>query len=247
MGTGEDISGASTRFGVDAKEVTAVRRDYRLFPDEEQNDSLQQSTPIMRPPRTDSLQSFAKDSRSYHPSGGVDSRSGTSVVPTRQVRRGVEDQHQRNPESQYGSPSQQRADPEARHKPELAQQRQPAVVSQSPQVSYSNPAHPQESYAASHSSPTYSPGQPKKQGDFKESKEWQIHPRQREAYERHAKSDRHSEIEPQQHKPRQPSPDTHGQQRSGQQNLDPYEQQRLPKRNPDAPGQPRPGERKYHK
>ena len=130
----------------------------------------------------DSIQSFAKDSRSYHPSGGVDSKRGTSAVQIRQAHRDVEDQYQRNLESQYDSPPQQRADTEARHKPELSQQMQIAMASQFPQASYMSPGRPQESYAAPHSSPAYF--QVKKQSDFKEFKEWQNYLRQREAWER---------------------------------------------------------------
>lgn len=244
MQTRDDVSRAPRHYDFNDSETNEGRKSYRLFPeedddddDDEEGDSPQQSAQsVRRPPRHDSIKTTTQVARSNYALVGVDSQRGTSAVPIRQAQLGGQDHYQETPESQYRSRSQKRTDTEARHKPELLQARQPPLVSQSPQASYLDQNRSEKSYAGSYpASTTYLPGQAKTQSDFEDFRDWQEYKRQREAYE-HAEPQRppvsqydeqyetppprYSEAEPRQHKPRQSSPDTHGQNRGHQQGTD---------------------------
>jgi hypothetical protein len=171
---------------------TGKRRDvFALFPKLDADDSSQQSSQEVRPPRHNSQQLISQDSaiesRSVQPRvNPYSARAGPQRegidVPAQQISRVAPNQYQSKPESQYRSPSQQRADMEARHKPEILPGRQPDRIPQSlqnsqvehdriklpPVVSYQPP-------------PAYPPSQQKTNGSFKEPKGSQEHLRRRGA------------------------------------------------------------------
>jgi hypothetical protein len=199
------------------------RKDYRLFPENEEDDSPEKSAQSVRPPRHDSIQQAAQAAGPKYASVGVDSQRGSGAVPIRQAHGIGQDHYQETPESQYRSLSQQRAETEARHKPEVLQARHPLLPSQPP---YLDPNRSEQSYAGSYpASTTYLPGHPKSESDFRDFRDWQEYRRLRDEYERErptepprapaSKYDEgyetpppgYSEAEPRQHKPRQASPD----------------------------------------
>ena len=162
---------------------TGRRRDVSiLFPKSDADDSLQQSSQGVRPPRHDSHQLISQDSetesRSVKPkvvsySVQADPQREGVDVPAQQISRGTPIQYQSKPESQYRSP-QQRADMEARHMPEMPPGRQPDRISQSlqnPQVERDRTRLPP---VVSYPSPSaYPPSQQKPNGGFKEPKDSQ--------------------------------------------------------------------------
>jgi hypothetical protein len=169
---------------------TGKRRDVsRLFPKSDADDSSQQSSQGVRPPRHDSHQLVSQDSsiesrsvesrvNSY--SGRADPQREGIDVPAQQISRVAPNQYQSKPESQYRSPSQQRADIEARHKPEILQGRQPDLTSQSLQNSQVEHDRIKVQPAVSYHS-AYSPSQPKSNIGFKEPKDSQEYLRRRGA------------------------------------------------------------------
>jgi hypothetical protein len=160
---------------------TGKRRDVsRLFPKSDAEDSFQQSSQVVWPPRHDSYHPISQDSaieRVNPSSGRADPQREGIDVPAQQMPRVAPNQYQSKPESRYRSPSQQRADMEARHKPEILQGRQPGPISQPLQTSHGIKP-PVGSYQ---SSSAYPPSQQKSSDGFKESNDSQEHLRRRGA------------------------------------------------------------------
>jgi hypothetical protein len=177
---------------------TGKRRDvFTLFPKSDADDSFQQPSQGVRPPRHDSHQLISQDSaiesRSVEPRGNsysarADPQREGIDVPAQQISRVAPNQYQSKPESQYRSPSQQRADMEARHKPEILQGRQSDRIPQSLQNSQVEHDQIKLSPAVSYRSPSaYSPSQQKPNSGFKEPKGSQEHLRRRGADESDSK------------------------------------------------------------
>jgi hypothetical protein len=161
---------------------TGKRRDVsRPLPKSDTEDSFQQSSQVVWPPRHDSYHPISQDSaieRVNSSSGRADPQREGIDVSAQQMPRVAPNQYQSKPESRYRSPSQQRADMEARHKPEIQQGRQPGPISQSLQTLHGIKPPPVVSYQ---SSSAYPPSQQKSSDGFKESNDSQEHLRRRGA------------------------------------------------------------------
>jgi hypothetical protein len=165
---------------------TGKRRDVStLFLTSDADDSFQQSSQVVRPPRHDSYHSIFQDSaieRVNSSSGRADPQREGNDVPAQQISRVAPNQYQSKPESQYRSPSQQRADMEPRHKPEILQGRQPGPTSQSLQTSHAEHDRIKPPPVVSYQSPSaYPPSQQKSNDGFKDPKDSQEYLRRRGA------------------------------------------------------------------
>jgi hypothetical protein len=165
---------------------TGKRRDVsRLSPKSDAEDSFQQSSQVVWPPRHDSYHLVSQGSaveRVNSSSGRADPQREGIDVPAQQIPRVAPNQYRSKPESQHRSPSQQRADMEARHKPEIVQGRQPGSISQSLQTSHTEHDRIKPPPVVSYqSSSAYPPSQQKSNDGFKEPKDSQEHLRRRGA------------------------------------------------------------------